>query len=462
MPRLAFAFAFGLALAAGPAAALDDPALDAVVREALERSPEAARARAEVAAERLRAPQLGAMPDPMLTLGIQNDGFKSIQIGTMETSFWQVMVTQPIPWPGKRGARAEAARARASTAEARLARVQLDVEAAVAGAWVDLLLVRSQLGLLAKLETLWREAEALARVRYGIGAVPQSDVVRAQLELTRLVTQRIALEANARARVQTLNRWRGQPLEAPVQTPRPLAEASLPELPSAERSVEDAEARSPDLAEARLTEVAAGRRVAVAERERYPDLAVGAGIMVRGSLEPMWQATLSIGLPVFSARGAAVAESAERRRAEAEGVEATARVVRLRASERHTALEALLATARLYREALLVQSDAAVRATMSQYRVGKVPFASVLEVIRGLVGDEGSWFEALAQAQRVAIAAKTVSLEAPPGLGGGGGMAGGSIPGASGGMAAGGGARPSAGGGAAAEAPAQGGSSSGM
>jgi outer membrane protein TolC len=83
------------------------------VREALEKNPEYARARAELAAERERIPQAGALGDPTLTLGIQNDGFQRIEIGNMETSFWQVMVTQPIPWR-QAGLREEVARSTAS------------------------------------------------------------------------------------------------------------------------------------------------------------------------------------------------------------------------------------------------------------------------------------------------------------------------------------------------------------
>ncbi|HET9037981.1 MAG TPA: TolC family protein, partial [Myxococcaceae bacterium] len=62
---------------------------------------------------------------------------------------------------------------------------------------------------------------------------------------------------------------------------------------------------------------------------------------------------------------------------------------------------------------LLVQSDATVRSTLSQYRVGKVPFASVLEVMRGLVTDEGGYLSTLAEAERVLIGLREVSLQAP-------------------------------------------------
>ncbi len=67
-----------LALAAGAplaargetAPAGDDPVLGGLVREALEHSPELARGQAELAAERERIPQAGALPDPTLSLGI--------------------------------------------------------------------------------------------------------------------------------------------------------------------------------------------------------------------------------------------------------------------------------------------------------------------------------------------------------------------------------------------------------
>ena len=59
---------------------------------------------------------------------------------------------------------------------------------------------------------------------------------------------------------------------------------------------------------------------------------------------------------------------------------------------------------------MLVQSEIAVRSTITQYKVGRVPFAAVFEVMRGLVADEGGWLEALAQAQRVAIAQREVTM----------------------------------------------------
>ena len=421
-----------------PAAAEEQPdsPLAGLVREALAHSPEHAQVRTLVEAERSRAIQAGGLPDPTLTFGIQNDGFDAIRIGEMETSYWQVMVTQPLPFPGKRGRREEAARAQAEAVEARLGRIELSVAAEVERAWLELRLARGQLGLLERLEALWRDAEATVRSRYAVGAVPQSDLIRAQLERTRLGQQRIALEVSRRTSAQALNRLRGKPLDAPLPEGSPLAEAPLPALPAPEAAVADAEERSPDLALARRSVAAAERRTASARREALPDFTLSAGVMPRGSFDPMWTASVGITLPIFSRKLEAVTEGERRGEAERHGEEATRQVVALRAQERHAALEAALQTVKLYREGLLVQSAAAVESTVTQYRVGKVPFASVLEVLRGVIADEGGHLEAVAAAERIAIAAREVSLGAPPGVAAAGGLGGGAVPGASGGAMA--------------------------
>ena len=436
-----------------------DPLLATLVREALEGRPELQQARSSAKAERERVPQAGALPDPTLSLGIQNDGFQAIQVGKMETSFYQAMVTQPLFWPGKRGLRTDVAARQVDLAEAQVARVALTVEADVRRAYLELLLVRDRLGLLARQEALWEQSEGLAKARYQVGAGPQSDLLRAQLERTRLRQQGLALAAQERTRVQALNRLRSRPLHEPIETTWHLPDLDAPALPGAAEALADAEARSPELLQARLSVQQAGKRVELANRERYPDMAVGAGVMYRGSLDPMWTVNVSVGLPVWSGRkqGRAVAESEARREAEGEGAEAIRQLLRLRTEERLALLDAVLHTNQLYRGGLLVQSEAAAESTMNQYRVGRVTFASVLEALNGLVADRASFLESVAQAHRIAIAQWELSLDPPPGAAPA--MGAGPVPGA---RAMGGGAAKAGGGSGGAESAAPAAAGGGM
>jgi outer membrane protein TolC len=395
-----------------------DPIADRLVDESLAARPELKQAQASVRAERSRVPQAGALPDPVVTLGIQNDSFDSIQIGEAETSFYQVMVSQGLPWPGKRGLRTDMAELEAEQAEATLKRARLTTEADVRRAYVDLLLVRDRLLLLADLERVWDKSSGTARARYESGEAAQSDVLRSQLELNRLRQRKAALRSEERTTLQTLNTLRAHPLDEPIVTSTGIRRLGTPVLPSLEQATADAVAASPELALSRLAASRARKQTALAERERFPDLNLNLGVMPRGDLDPMWAAGVSVSVPLWSHRKQlpAIEESKARSDAELSSALAVEQTLRMRVAERHAALDALLATIRLYRDGLLVQSQATAESTLAQYGVGKLTFASVLEANAGYINDQESYLSALADAERIVIANAEISL-APASLG---------------------------------------------
>jgi outer membrane protein, heavy metal efflux system len=405
----------------GPTLA-DDPVLRTLVGEALQGRPELAQVRAQIRAEQERVPQASTLPDPTLALGIQNDGFSGIQLGKMETSYVLIMASQTFPWAGKRGLRGEVAGLGKREAEADLQRVLLSVVAEVDRAYVDLLLVRDQIRLLAKLESLWTQSEGISRIRYESGEAAQSDLLRAQLQRNRLRQQRWELEAEEHRRVAVLNRLRGHPLADPVATTRTLADLPDPVLPDPEQAVKAALAGSPEVQKAMLAGEQADRRVALASRERWPDVTVNAGIMPRGGGFPvMWQAGVALNLPIWSAQkqSRVMAENRARGDSARDGAEAIRQLLRQRVSERRAVLGALVEANRLYRSGLLVQSEATVSSTLAQYRVGRVSFASVLEALAGYLSDLNGFLGSVATAQKIAVAEQEISLDAPGGPAGG-------------------------------------------
>ncbi len=390
-----------------------DPTLARLIADSLAARPEIARSRALAGAEREQVSQAGALPDPMLQLGIQNDGFTSIEIGRMDTSFVSIMASQTLPWPGKRGLRSEVAGLGAAQARQAVARLQLSTEADVRRAYLDLLLVRDRLALLDALAAVWQNAQGVARVRYVAGDGAQSDVLRAQLELARLQQRRLALGAEEATRVQQLNRLRAHPLDEPIEAPAHLRDlaalAGLEDRFVADRAV----ARSPELAAARLGITRADRTVALAGKSAYPDLTVSTGVMIRGALPPMWLVTVGGPLPVFAGdkQRREVAEGEARASAARSEAEAIEQLIRLRAAERRTAFTALVATIELYQRGLLVQSHATTESTLAQYKVGRVSFASVLEANAGFIADQDGFLESVAAAHRLLIADAEISLE---------------------------------------------------
>jgi outer membrane protein TolC len=394
-----------------------DPVLAALLQEALTEHPDLQKAGAAVRMDQERIPQAGVLPDPMLSLGLQNDGFKRLEVGRMETSFYSVAFTQPLPWPGKRGLRKEVAALSVDLSEATRARVQLGLEADVRRGYTALLLVRGQRQLLGQQAIFLEQAERLARTRYEVGQGSQSDLLRAQLELTRLKQATWSLEAEERTVLGALNRLRQHDPADPIPTSATLTEVPEP----GPLAPEQVEIRSPELAGARASVRQTERLLDLAKLDRRPDFAVTAGLMPRGGLDPMWQVGVSISLPIYGRhkQQRAVAEHEHHRLGQDAEVASVRTLLRQRTEERTIQIQLLQRTRDLYREGLLVQSEATFSAALAQYESGRASFLGALEALNGWVGDQGAYLQTLAQLQGQHIALREATLGPTPSISGG-------------------------------------------
>ena len=399
------------------ASGAEDPLLQTLLGQALAQNPELAKAEALVQADQERIPQARALPDPSLSLGLQNDGFRQLQIGKMETSYYQVMLTQPLPWPGKRGLRTELARLGVQASRSVSDRTRLSLVANLKRAYFGLLLVRGQLELLDQQALLWQRAGEISKVRYQVGQGSQADLLRAQLEQNRLRQARIGLHADERVLLGNLNRLRGVSPDTPTPSSTRITELS-PELSPEAVWTARAEQESPELRSARIGMQQAEQSLAIAQRDRYPDFAMSAGIMPRGSFDPMWTASVAISLPIWSRQKQhkAVAEQEYRRRAQGSESASVKQLLAQRIQERAAQSEAALDSLRLYREGLLVQSEASFQASLAQYEAGRSPFLSVLEALNGWIADRGGYLQALAQALAVQVAQEEFNLAGTPAI----------------------------------------------
>lgn len=393
----------------------EDPLLIALVMEALQNHPSLARGQGRVAAERERIPQATALADPTLSVGLQNEGFRKLTVGEMEGSAYQLMLTQPLPWPGKRALRGEVAKVGVELAETEVRRAATTLTADVKRAYVGLLLVRGQVDLLNTQEAFWQKAAELTRVRYEVGQGTQADLLRAQVELTRLQQNRLALAAEERAFLATLNGLLVRPQDSLLPTTRRLEDLPILVLP-AQTWIDRAAMDCCETQDAALLLKQAELGLTLAKRERYPDLAVSAGVMPRGSLDPMWQVGVSVSLPIWSGRKQkrAIAEQEWRRKAGEAEVRTVRALLTQRIHERQAQLEAAVATLKVYREGLLVQGEASFQASLAQYEAGRGSFLAVLEALTAWAADRGAYLQTHAQAQALAIAQEEFNLAGTP------------------------------------------------
>jgi outer membrane protein, heavy metal efflux system len=343
------------------------------------------------------------------------------------------MASQELPYPGKRGLRGDIASREAAQVEQQAERVGRGITAAIKRAYYGLLLSRNLLELIGDQEENWKQIEGVARARYAVGQGAQQDVLRVQVEVTRIEQLQVEQEAEAEIRLAEINRVLARPPNASLETSARLALRPVQGGP--DQLFEWATGISPEI---RATGIAAERAslaVTLARKEFKPDFSVQAAYMNRGGLDPMWQAGIGISVPLYRKRlSAGLAEAEAQLRSSQNVIESVRLQLRFRTQERLIQLKTTERVAALYGEGIVPQDRMSVEAALANYQTGKVPFIAVLESRTTLFNDRVTHLRLIANHEQILASLEEASLDPTSGMvPAAGGMAvGGSSPGMAG------------------------------
>ena len=368
----------------GPGARGDEPPairLADVIEEARVQNPEikAARARAQAAAYMPR--QASAYDDPVFSYEAWNAP-ESFDVRRADNNI--LKLSQKVPFPGKRTLAGAAAERDADVARREAEMVQLEVIAAVKRAYWDLWLVHENLLVYSRDKDLVERLARIAERKYAVGQVSQPDVLRAQVELTRLIN-RVTTETlgvdTARAELGALlSREDPGSIGIPEEPVKARLEQNVGSL------TEVALRQRPELAaeQATIARFEANRRFArlgylpdfefTAERFYNFDRRDGLGAMV----------SISIPLVYKYKYDAAVGE------ANARITTAQAELRRLQDRIRHDVQQAFLrartalAQRDLFLSTHIPQAEQALRASQVGYETGRVDFLSLIDSVRAI------------------------------------------------------------------------------
>lgn len=397
-----------LALALGLHAPAGGQDLTALLVEADGANREILGARRLAEAAAARVPQAGALPDPMLGAGLMNVPVRRPGIGNDMMTMAQLRMAAEIPWPGKLGLREDVARLEADAAAWEVERVRQRVRADVRSAYYRVYFLDRALDVTARNETLLTALASVTTARYGVGSATQPDVLRAQVERTRLSDQLVALREERVSTVARLNSL----LDRPVTTP--LTSTALPEavrtaaLVAGEDGPTFAAAALGDLVasagsggrlppvaqlqrlalqhnpvlQAHVRRVAAqGHAVDLARIAERPDLSVTAGYSYRAGFGDFFDLMVSAPLPIFASRKqdqGVIEQTATLGEHEARHAtmvnELNAEIASLAAKLTRTRTQLLLLD-----DAILPQATAGLEAATASYRVGRVDFLTLLD-----------------------------------------------------------------------------------
>ena len=389
-----------------------------LLREALERNPEVQEAARMVEAKHARVPQAGALPDPVLMYGVENEG-RPVPFETLGTNGFSdayVGITQEIPFHGKRGLREKVAGEEASAEEWRYEGMRRRIAAQVAEAYYDLYATHAALSIVDESLKLLDQLTKVARARLAVGQASQQDVIDAEVELSRLEERRSTLERRRATIEANLQRLLFRTAPAPLGRPAPVLRTPL--AATLDELLARAEEESPVVREAETRTSKAERTVDLARRERLPDFGVKLAYYNRGGLDPWYSFGGTLSLPIYAGRKQkqAILEAGADLGAARSTREAVVSEVRFEVTESYFMASTADRLLRLYDEGILKQARLSLDSAIAQYQVGRVDFLTLVSSWRRLLDYNLAYHEQLAEHEK-ALARLAVHVSSSPGQG---------------------------------------------
>lgn len=367
-----------------------------LLEEAERNNPQIQAARQGWKAAQQAPTQVSTLPDPQFQVqqfsvgsprpfaGYTNSNFAYIGLG----------VSQDFPYPGKLRLKGEIAKRDADVSQQQYESVRRSVLAGVKEAYYHLAYLSKTLGILESDGQLLQQVERAADARYRSGMGNQQDLIRAQLEQTKLLRE-ITMHHLEVAKLQSqlkelLNRSQSWPDIEPAD----LTETTLPY--SYEDLLAAIKAQNPQIAGAEKIVERQKLQVDLAHKDFYPDF----------NLQYMWQRTdptqfrayymltFGVRVPIYRSRK----QRPELAQAEAElsrsRSEAEAQSQQV-ASQLRIAYDTAQKTAdllKIYKEGLIPQARAGFQAGIAAYQNNRQDFQSLLSSFLDVLHlDEEYW-----------------------------------------------------------------------
>lgn len=365
-----------------PAMAQTEPAGSAplsladVLRRATERRAEIEAARARTRAGEARPTLVSALEDAMLSPSLDHLPF---MLGGADVSF---TIEQRIPLSGIRGHRRASALADLERLRADASRTTLDVGIQAANAFLMLQERRRTAALVTEQIAFARDVVNAANARYASGTAPQSDVLRAEVEVARLEAFAKALVGDVRGAEAMLNTSLAQDADLPVPALAPLVfPQPLPSWPA----IKTALTSRPELAAGRAEIARADADVQVMRDMFRPMATIRTGPAYTMAEGRGWMAMVGVSLPIWRNKlRAGVAEAQAMRAMSEADLQAMTRMIEGDAAVAVSQLQAARDRQAALTSDVLPRARMVIEPAVAGYASGQLPLVSVIEAVQAL------------------------------------------------------------------------------
>ncbi len=345
-----------------------------------------------------------SLPDPRLTfeMYIQNV-IISLMPGFMVD----------LPWPGKLGARAEISSAESTAKYFNFEANVLQTAFEFKKAYYQLHFLQERIRVNEETLSLVSSLEKIARAQNEVGKVTLQDVLRAQMEKERLITEIANLKDSRNPLLAQLKAALGlSPNQQDLPMPKRFESTRL-DLDS-DRLFDIALQRNPRLRSMEAEIRQAEAEINLAYKERFPDFNVGSEADVKAT-PIIWNPQFGVTLPIWKDKIAAQIAKAQANKSAAQArlsaeeislaVEFADKMFFYRQSSRNLVL---------LRERLLVKGRQSLEVARSGYLSGQIDFFNLIDTEKSLLSFKLAEVEAQTQREKILAELSLMILGLPP------------------------------------------------
>ncbi|MCP4254519.1 MAG: TolC family protein, partial [Candidatus Scalindua sp.] len=266
------ALLFSVAILAGTSIAEEETSvlkIRWVIDEALRSNPELQSSKLRWSASKERIRQERALDDPVVGFTYFGEPVQT-RVGEKQAG---VMASQKIPFLGKRSLKGEVARNEAKVSGGKYLTLEREIVAKAKSAFYELYWTHQSISINEENSNLLKRFVKIAEVKYATGKATQQDVLKAQVELSKIMNELITLEQfkeTAIARINTLlNLHPDTPLGTPEEVNIEELTVSLKDLYAKAKEV------SPDLSILKHKIERDKAAYKLAKKQYFPDFTFG-------------------------------------------------------------------------------------------------------------------------------------------------------------------------------------------
>lgn len=393
-----FFFAAGACGAQMSSSRLQPTPLATLVEEAQQSNPEIQAATHAAQAAHHAVRQAGALPDTQLMLQHLSVGSPRPFAGYTNSDFAYIGLgaAQEFPWPGKRALRMQVASAQADAMRMQTGAVQRAVIEQVKMTYFKLAYLQATFDILLRDDKLLGEMEQIAESRYRVGQGNQQEVLRAQLQHTRIL-QEINLHHREQGQLQAqLKQLLGRAQESPDIATEPLRERALP--PAAPALLQQAEHNNPEINAREQQVKRANLQTDLARKDFRPDF--GLQYMYQNTdrrFRDYYMLTFTVTLPNRGRRRAELEEATENRKSAAANLSAEIQRRLAEVQDQYVIAKTSTEQLRIFREGLIPQAEATFRAAQAAYQANRQDFETLISSFRDVLDFEEQYQKELSE-----------------------------------------------------------------